>query len=61
MFESLPETNCDPRPPGGFASRAHEYSPLDLQYEICTKYVKHTAEQLYQQELNLIQQSAKLV
>ena len=51
MFESIEETNISRAKP--FAD-GHEYSSLDLQYEICSKYIKRTSQQLYQQELELM-------
>lgn len=38
-----------------------ESSSFDLQYEICSKYMKMTSEQLYQKEIELMQSTNKLI
>lgn len=39
----------------------HEIESLDLQYEICSQFMKKANEQVYQRELELIQESSNFI
>jgi hypothetical protein len=38
-----------------------DFHPLDLQYEICSKFMKKTSEQIYYKELEIISANSKFL
>lgn len=43
------------------AFRTNDSSSFDLQYEICSRYMKMTSQQLCQREIELMENTTKLI